>query len=139
MGRECRPRCHGIAAGDPGGAGRAAVDAGTQSGACRDVLAGGGGGEAGTVVGPPPLPFTPGLRPGSVEASLLPRPPRSHSPRCPPPLSPSPRCGEGGRSSTRRFSGRAEPRLEPRLIGAVEPVQPRISSTSQRTDLLPNN
>ena len=28
----------------------------------------------------------------------------------------------------RRFSGRAEPRLEPRLIGAVEPAQPRMSA-----------
>src|SRR5947207_8752444 len=34
----------------------------------------------------------------------------------------------------RRFSGRAEPRLQPRLIGAAEPAQPRMSAMLETSD-----
>src|SRR5207248_8471457 len=52
-----RPRCRGLAAGDAGGAGGAAVDAGHESGPRGDVLAAGGGGESGLLVLTPCSPL----------------------------------------------------------------------------------
>src|SRR5438874_1292388 len=39
-----------------------------------------------------------------------------------------------GGTTTCRLSGRAEPRLQPRLIGAAEPAQPRMSAMLETSD-----